>query len=50
MKTICIIAMAIFVSVHFVSAVLDVKNKHYVANILFALVEMFALIGCFKIF
>ena len=50
MKTICIIAMAIFVSVHFLSAVLDVNNKHYVPNILFALVEMFALIGCFKTF
>ena len=50
MKTICIIAMTIFVSVHFLSAILDVNNKHYVPNILFALVEMFAFIGYFRIF
>ena len=50
MKTICIIAMAIFVSVHFVSAVIDVNNKHYVPNILFAIVEMLAFVGCFNIF
>ena len=50
MKTICIIAMAIFVSVRFVSAVMDIKNKHYVANILFSIIEMLAFIGCFKIF
>ena len=48
MKTICVIAMAIFVYVHFMSAVLDVNNKHYVANLLLAVAEMFAFIGCLK--
>lgn len=46
MKTICIIILATFVSVRFVSAVVDFKNKHYVVNILLALVELLALVGC----
>lgn len=49
MKTICINVIAIFVSVRFLSAVLDVDNKHYVANLLLAVAEMFAFIGCLKI-
>ena len=50
MKTICIIILATFVSVRFVSAVVDIKNKHYVANLSLAVIEMLALIGCFKWF
>lgn len=50
MKTVCIIAMAIFVTVHFLSAVLDVGNKNYAPNLLLAVAELIAFVGCFNIF
>jgi len=38
------IILAIFISIHFISAVLDLGNKNYVPNLIFACVEFISFI------
>lgn len=38
------IILAIFISIHFLSAIIDFDNKHYMPNLIFACVEFISFI------